>query len=347
MHSAHQLTHQYCSALIVVPTRELAIQISKVVEQLLRPFRWIVSGTLMGGEKKKSEKARLRKGVSILIATPGRLLDHLQTTQCFRVSNLQFFVMDEADRLLDLGFENDLNTILDLIQSRCRQRRQCALLSATLPSKLSALSSRLLRNPERIDVSDAQVHTHAQGEYSLPSTLSQGYIRVPQRHRLTALATFLRWKISTCERGDLKVIVFVNTCDEVDFLSRLFARAFWPPRKSHYRTIDEDEDEDAARDDGDDEEHDALVDIARFRLHGNMSQTDRSAVYNKFVCAKGGTSKHHRQHLHLHPCIHLRPISFPAPSPSPFYRSSHQHGCGGTRSGSPRCRLDHSIRRAP
>lgn len=72
----------------MVPTRELALQISSVLERLLQPFHWIVSGSLMGGEKKKSEKARLRKGISVLVATPGRLLDHLQTTQSFRVQLL-------------------------------------------------------------------------------------------------------------------------------------------------------------------------------------------------------------------------------------------------------------------
>jgi len=99
-------------ALILVPTRELAVQVTDVLENVLRAFHWIVPGCIMGGEKKKSEKARLRKGVSVLVATPGRLLDHLRTTQCFMIGKLQWMVLDEADRLLDLGFDKDLQEIL-------------------------------------------------------------------------------------------------------------------------------------------------------------------------------------------------------------------------------------------
>jgi len=72
----------------------------------------------MGGEKKKSEKARLRKGVTIVVATPGRLLDHLNTTQAFLVEDLQYLVLDEADRLLDLGFERALSEIVSILDSR-------------------------------------------------------------------------------------------------------------------------------------------------------------------------------------------------------------------------------------
>jgi ATP-dependent RNA helicase DDX31/DBP7 len=68
-------------ALVLAPTRELCLQINEVLTKLVKPFHWLVPGTVLGGEKKKSEKARLRKGVTILVCTPGRLLDHLQTTK--------------------------------------------------------------------------------------------------------------------------------------------------------------------------------------------------------------------------------------------------------------------------
>lgn len=101
--------------MIVAPTRELCLQIHDVLLKLCPSFVWIVPGICIGGEKKKSEKGRLRKGdstlhpvqnhsnsieigVTILVATPGRLLDHLEHTQSFKVDRLRWVVLDEADR---------------------------------------------------------------------------------------------------------------------------------------------------------------------------------------------------------------------------------------------------------
>lgn len=92
-------------ALVVAPTRELCAQIADVLHDLTQCCVWIIGGSITGGEKKKSEKARLRKGVNVLVATPGRLLDHLRTTESFKLNNLRWIVLDEADRLLDMGFE--------------------------------------------------------------------------------------------------------------------------------------------------------------------------------------------------------------------------------------------------
>lgn len=68
-----------------------------------------MSGYLIGGEKRKSEKARLRKGCNILIATPGRLLDHIKHTAALRLKEVKYFVLDEADRMLDMGYEKDIS----------------------------------------------------------------------------------------------------------------------------------------------------------------------------------------------------------------------------------------------
>lgn len=90
-------------ALIIAPTRELCSQITDILVKLTKSCVWIVTGSISGGEKKKSEKARLRKGVTVLVCTPGRLLDHLKTTEAFHLVNLRWLVLDEADRLLDMG----------------------------------------------------------------------------------------------------------------------------------------------------------------------------------------------------------------------------------------------------
>ena len=90
-------------ALILAPTRELCSQITDILMKLTQACVYIVGGLITGGEKRKSEKARLRKGVVILVSTPGRLLDHLKTTESFVVNQLKWIVLDEADRLLDMG----------------------------------------------------------------------------------------------------------------------------------------------------------------------------------------------------------------------------------------------------
>ncbi|KAF2359479.1 Helicase C-terminal [Trinorchestia longiramus] len=102
-------------ALVVVPTRELALQTYRWLEDICRACVSIVPGYLIGGEKKKSEKNRLRRGVNILVATPGRLQDHISTTECLRLSNVRFFVLDEADRMLEMGYEKAIAGISEAL----------------------------------------------------------------------------------------------------------------------------------------------------------------------------------------------------------------------------------------
>ncbi|TPX33013.1 hypothetical protein SmJEL517_g04003 [Synchytrium microbalum] len=160
-------------ALILAPTRELAHQIYAVLEKVvsypasLVPKRrhWMVPGILAGGEKKKSEKARLRKGIHVLVATPGRLLDHLRTTEAFQTSGIRFVVLDEADRLMDLGFEKDLTDIMMILDARMSKAsndtrpsirgwprgRQTLLCSATVSEQVDALTKKALKNPIFLD----------------------------------------------------------------------------------------------------------------------------------------------------------------------------------------------------
>ncbi|PBC28890.1 ATP-dependent RNA helicase [Apis cerana cerana] len=103
-------------ALIVVPTRELALQTYECFLKLIKPFTWIVPGYLAGGEKRKAEKARLRKGCNILVGTPGRLLDHIQRTAALKLSDVKYFVLDEADRMFDMGYEKDISGIVSALK---------------------------------------------------------------------------------------------------------------------------------------------------------------------------------------------------------------------------------------
>lgn len=103
-------------ALIVVPTRELALQTYECFLKLVKPFMWIVPGYLVGGEKRKAEKARLRRGCNILVATPGRLLDHIKHTEALKLNDVSYFVLDEADRMLDMGYEKDISGIVSALK---------------------------------------------------------------------------------------------------------------------------------------------------------------------------------------------------------------------------------------
>ncbi|WVQ98175.1 hypothetical protein IAU59_005297 [Kwoniella sp. CBS 9459] len=169
-------------AIILAPTRELAQQISKVLEQLLsmalsldeeddRQFtRWLVPGLLTGGSTRTHEKARLRKGVPILVSTPGRLLDHLQNTSSFQCAKTMFLVLDEADRLMDLGFEETIKGIIKALEGRRKNEinvekemdeegggtmrwsfwgrgRMNVLCSATVDAKVEKLAGMALRDP--------------------------------------------------------------------------------------------------------------------------------------------------------------------------------------------------------
>ena len=100
----------YC--IIFSPTRELCVQIDLELNRLLKLFFYVVSTTIMGGENPKKEKSRLRKGCTVIICTPGRFLYHLKNTQSIKMDKLCYLIFDEADRILDLGFEREMNECL-------------------------------------------------------------------------------------------------------------------------------------------------------------------------------------------------------------------------------------------
>ena len=145
-------------ALVLVPTRELAVQTHEAIETLSRPFPWLVTSILMGGERKKAEKARLRKGVAVVVATPGRVSDHLDSTASFNLASCRLLVLDEADRLLDMGFHKTIGTIIGALEQRAADAlwpawsdpRQTVMLSATLTPSLRELAGSALRDPATV-----------------------------------------------------------------------------------------------------------------------------------------------------------------------------------------------------
>ena len=144
-------------SIILAPTRELCQQIFTVASRLLQPFPFIVPGLVAGGEKRKAEKARLRKGVSLLVATPGRLCDHLRTTAALgssALTSLRWLVLDEADRLLDLGFGPQIAEVVASLRSS-RASWRTYLLSATLSSRVRTLAAGVLAEGDTATLLDA------------------------------------------------------------------------------------------------------------------------------------------------------------------------------------------------
>lgn len=133
-------------ALILTPTRELALQISECIDDYSKYTR-IRHGVIFGGVNQRPQVDMLHKGIDILVATPGRLLD-LMNQGHIRLDNIQYFVLDEADRMLDMGFIHDIKRILPKLP----KEKQTLFFSATMPDTIIALTNSLLKNPVKIYV---------------------------------------------------------------------------------------------------------------------------------------------------------------------------------------------------
>jgi len=138
--------------LAIAPTRELALQVAAAFKNYAKnsPLK-IGVVSIIGGEDLESQIAALRRGVEVVVATPGRLLDLVDRGQ-IRLSEVQTLVLDEADKLLDLGFAEELDSLLKLLP----EKRQNLLFSATFPAKVQALSARFLKDPVRVEVEGAE-----------------------------------------------------------------------------------------------------------------------------------------------------------------------------------------------
>ncbi|CAE6496199.1 unnamed protein product, partial [Rhizoctonia solani] len=316
-------------AIIIAPTRELAKQISDVLEQLLtmrlrprtgdaeadqdagpRLTRWLVSGLLTGGATRAHEKARLRKGVPILVSTPGRLLDHLQNTESFNVSKCRWLVLDEADRLMELGFEETLVGILKALDSRRRmtemavkegilgrevggwdweRRRRTILCSATIREDVQKLAGMALQQPIVIKATSNDLtastpatkeETAAADKFTPPSQLSQKYVVVPLKQRLVALISLLRMLLAKGRAG-ARIIVFMSCTDSVDFHWRLLGEANMDNSDSEQETS---ESKDKEEDEGEPiaVKSSLLPNTSVYRLHGSLPLPTRLASLNAF-----------------------------------------------------------------
>jgi ATP-dependent RNA helicase RhlE len=186
-------------ALVLTPTRELAAQVHEHLEALGR-HTGVTSATVFGGVKPAPQERALRSGVDVVVATPGRLLD-LMRNPWARFDRLEVLVLDEADRMLDMGFLPDVRRILGQLP----QRRQTLLFSATLPRPIVTLSRDMLNDPVRIDVERP----------SAPATgVTQSVLPVPAELKPRLLLELL-------ERGDIHTaLVFTRTKHRANRLAK-------------------------------------------------------------------------------------------------------------------------------
>ncbi|EDL87954.1 rCG37594 [Rattus norvegicus] len=186
--------------LILSPTRELAMQTFGVLKELMT-HHVHTYGLIMGGSNRSAEVQKLLNGINIVVATPGRLLDHMQNTPGFMYKNLQCLVIDEADRILDVGFEEELKQIIKLLPAR----RQTMLFSATQTRKVEDLARiSLKKEPLYVGVDDDK-------EVATVDGLEQGYVVCPSEKRFLLLFTFLK------KNRKKKVMVFFSSCMSVKY----------------------------------------------------------------------------------------------------------------------------------
>ena len=207
LHKAKFTNRNGTGAIIIAPTRELAMQIYGVCKELCAAGKHSQTyGLVMGGANRKTEAEKLAKGVNIIICTPGRLLDHLQNAKRFIVRNLLALVMDEADRILEQGFEDDLRAILKLLP----KERQTMLFSATQTKKIDDLARLSINQKTAIYVEVPSETTQATA-----AGLEQGYVTCPSNQRFLLLFSFLK------RNKNKKIMVFFSSCNSVKFHAEL------------------------------------------------------------------------------------------------------------------------------
>src|SRR5215210_5196659 len=159
-------------ALVLAPTRELAVQVAEATHRLGR-FKGLTVLPIYGGQPIHRQLHALSRGVQVVIGTPGRVLDHLRRGT-LDLGALKYVVLDEADEMLDMGFIEDIETILEAAPAD----RQTALFSATIPPRIAALAKKYLRNAVHLTI----VPT----ELTVPP-IEQWYVEAPERNKLDAL----------------------------------------------------------------------------------------------------------------------------------------------------------------
>lgn len=184
-------------ALILAPTRELTLQITKELRTIAKNHRLRIYA-IYGGQNMNTQLKLLERGFDIIVATPGRLLDHARRGT-IHLAQVNCVVLDEADRMLDMGFKEDIDTIL----GQTHPKKQMMLFSATIDYRIKDISKDYMKHPEMIEVGEVKVEA-----------IDEEFIRLTRREKLRALSQILRRNPSS------KKIVFVATKRAVEFVCR-------------------------------------------------------------------------------------------------------------------------------
>lgn len=192
-------------ALIITPTRELAMQIYEVLLKIGK-YHQLSAGLVIGGKDYKFESERIGK-VNILIGTPGRLLQHIDESSTMQIDNLQTLVLDEADRILDMGFKKTLDAILGQLPND----RQTLLYSATQTKSLTDLVRLSMIDPKYINTSE-------DNQLTLPKSLDQSWVQINLEEKLNMLWSFIKSHLQA------KILVFVSCSKQVHFIYETFRK---------------------------------------------------------------------------------------------------------------------------
>ncbi len=192
-------------AIILVPTRELAVQVREELVKLSHG-RKVHTVALYGGKPIRSQIEKLQRGAEVVVGTPGRVLDHIGRGT-LKLGEVRILVLDEADRMLDIGFRPDIERILRV----CPQSRQTLLLSATVPAPVERLARRYMRDPETMNFSAGEVAVE---------TIEQFYFTVAPENKFDLLVKLLK------REEPRQAIIFCRTKRGVDRVERNLAKKF-------------------------------------------------------------------------------------------------------------------------
>jgi ATP-dependent RNA helicase DeaD len=192
-------------ALVLVPTRELAVQVTTEISRLAK-YTGIRSVAIYGGQSINIQNEKLQRGVQIVVATPGRLIDHIKQGSII-LDDVKFVVMDEADRMLDMGFIDDIKFILFYVN----EDRQTCLFSATMPPEILRLAEEYMKEMEHVRLNEEEVTL---------DTIEQSYLVVEEREKFRHLTDFIR------KNRDAKAqtIVFAATKQRADRVAHQLKR---------------------------------------------------------------------------------------------------------------------------
>lgn len=192
-------------ALVITPTRELAYQIFEVLRVVGQKHQFSAA-LIIGGKDLAMERKRIDQ-MNIIVCTPGRLQQHMEENPLFYGDSMKLLIIDEADRILDMGFQESMNMILDFLP----KERQCLLFSATQTSSVKDLARLSLNNPISVSID-------ANSETTTPDSLKQKFTVINLEQKLSFLWAFIK------RHKKSKILVFIATCKQTRFINDLFCR---------------------------------------------------------------------------------------------------------------------------